>query len=135
MSEEKSATKTLWEADSTHPQVAESVRTALREVVADIVGHDGWRCPRVADESAICDCSDGTKKKVASILAAVFGAIREPTEEMLDKGEYVNSEWLNDNAPIDQRMYREPAKAVWLAMLDRLSAAERGGGRQEDNVG
>src|SRR3989304_2279719 len=38
MSEEKSTTKTLWEADSTHPQVADSVRTRLREVVDPEIG-------------------------------------------------------------------------------------------------
>jgi metal-sulfur cluster biosynthetic enzyme len=38
MSEDKAPTKTLWEADSTHPQVAESVRTALREVVDPEIG-------------------------------------------------------------------------------------------------
>lgn len=41
----------------------------------------------------------------------------EPTEEMLDKGEYVNSEWLNDYAPIGQGSYRDPAKAVYKTML------------------
>lgn len=41
----------------------------------------------------------------------------EPTEAMLDQGEHVNSEWLNDDAPLGQRRYREPAKAVYIAMI------------------
>jgi len=41
----------------------------------------------------------------------------EPTSEMLDKGMHVNSEWLNDNAPIGERRYRDPARGVYLAML------------------
>jgi metal-sulfur cluster biosynthetic enzyme len=38
MSEEKETTKTIWEADSTHPQVADTVRSALREVVDPEIG-------------------------------------------------------------------------------------------------
>lgn len=41
----------------------------------------------------------------------------KPTEAMLDQGEHVNSEWLNDDAPLGQRRYREPAKAVYIAMI------------------
>ena len=40
-----------------------------------------------------------------------------PTKEMLDAGEHVLSERLNDNAPIGAHIYREPAKAAYLAML------------------
>jgi len=41
----------------------------------------------------------------------------EPTDAMSDKGEYVNSEWLNDNAPIGQNRYKRPAQAVYKAMI------------------
>lgn len=43
------------------------------------------------------------------------------TNEMLDKGEYVLSEWLNDNAPIGQARYREPAKAAFKEMYALLA--------------
>jgi hypothetical protein len=59
----------------------------------------------------------GASKAVA---LAVLQAVREPSEGMADKGEYVNSEWLNDAAPLGQRRYREPAKAVFTAMIDTL---------------
>lgn len=52
-----------------------------------------------------------------------LGVLREPTEPMLDKGEYVNSEYLNDNAPLGQRRYRSPARAVWQAMIDQMLAS------------
>lgn len=42
---------------------------------------------------------------------------REPTEEMANAGAHCNSEWLNDGAPIGERMYRDPAMAVWRTML------------------
>ena len=48
----------------------------------------------------------------------------EPTEEMIARGAHVNSEWLNDNAPLGERMYRDPAKSVYKAMLQ---AAPKGG--------
>ena len=42
---------------------------------------------------------------------------REPTGSMEITGEFVNSEWLNDNAPIGQAMYKHPAIAVYKAMI------------------
>jgi hypothetical protein len=41
----------------------------------------------------------------------------EPTSEMLDKGQHTNSEWLNDNAPLGEGLYRNPAASVYRAML------------------
>jgi metal-sulfur cluster biosynthetic enzyme len=40
MSEEKTEPKTLWQADSTHPQQAEAIRAALREVKDPEIGLD-----------------------------------------------------------------------------------------------
>lgn len=42
----------------------------------------------------------------------------EPTEAMKKAGGYVNSEWLNDNAPIGQGRYESPMPGVYKAMLD-----------------
>ena len=50
---------------------------------------------------------------------------REPTDKMSDKGEFVNSEWLNDNAPLGQASYRTPAKVVYKSMIQ---AAQEGQG-------
>ncbi len=36
--EAKAESKTIWEADSTHPELAEGVRTALRQVVDPEIG-------------------------------------------------------------------------------------------------
>lgn len=40
----------------------------------------------------------------------------EPTQDMLDAGQHVLSEWLDDEAPLRERRYRDPARAVWKAM-------------------
>lgn len=41
----------------------------------------------------------------------------EISEEMLNAGQHVLSEWLNDSAPIGEARYRAPAKACFEAML------------------
>jgi len=41
----------------------------------------------------------------------------EATKEMIDTGQHVNSEWLNDSAPLGEGIYRDPAKAVYENML------------------
>ena len=50
----------------------------------------------------------------------------EPTEEMLDVGQHVNSEWLNDNAPIGARRYRDPARAVYQNMVAAVLSTQQG---------
>lgn len=47
----------------------------------------------------------------------------EPTEAMADVGQHTNSEWLNDDAPLGERMYRAPAEAVYKAMVQAASSA------------
>ena len=41
----------------------------------------------------------------------------EPTEAMQKAGGHVNSEWLNDSAPIGENRYGFPMPGVWKAML------------------
>ena len=48
----------------------------------------------------------------------------EMTEEMIALGAHVLSEWLNDNAPIGEAMYRVPAKEVFQEML-RIASTRR----------
>lgn len=79
-----------------------------------------WRrTPMAAHSSA--DMLTALERRDADIRAderaKLLAELREPTPEMVNEGEFINSEWLNDNAPIGQRMYREPAKAVFLGML------------------
>src|ERR1700682_2381839 len=41
----------------------------------------------------------------------------EPTEAMLLAGGHVNSEWLNDSAPLNEGRYVLPMEGVWKAMV------------------
>jgi len=67
----------------------------------------------------------GTFGKMVSMSETDFRALFagkvlvpvEPTEAMASKGAHVNSEWLNDNAPIGECRYRRPAVAVYKAMI------------------
>lgn len=70
------------------------------------------------DINKLCDMArESLGKKDGFVMVP-----REPSEAMLDKGEFANSEWLNDNAPIGQRRYRDPAEAVYKAMLKAAEA-------------
>jgi len=53
-----------------------------------------------------------------------------PTEAMVQAGGHVNSEWLNDNAPIGEARYHFPVPGVWAAMLAAAPelAEEKGAG-------
>lgn len=45
---------------------------------------------------------------------------RVPTEEMIQRGTKANSECLNENAPLGERLYRHPAIQVYTAMVAEL---------------
>lgn len=51
---------------------------------------------------------------------------REPTEAMKRAGGHVNSEWLNDNAPIGEARYAMPMGGVWQAMLAAVPSVATG---------
>ena len=42
---------------------------------------------------------------------------KEPTEEMINAGGKANSECLNENAPLGERLYRHPALKVYKDMI------------------
>lgn len=56
-----------------------------------------------------CIVADDTEIKNANPLGPL-------TVEMINAGELALSEWLNDNAPIGQERYRQPAIEVFKAM-------------------
>lgn len=94
----------------------------LREKVARAI------CPNCAGHDNDCTAENCRAYENAdAALAVVREALREPDEAMLDKGQHVNSEWLNNNAPLGERRYREPAKAVFLGMLAASPLAEGNG--------
>jgi hypothetical protein len=73
---------------------------------------DGW--PPLTSREDVPD-SDGYPRMVKAVLEAARDGL---TDKMLDQGQHVNSEWLNDSAPIGEAMYRAPAKAVFTAMIN-----------------
>ncbi len=42
---------------------------------------------------------------------------KEPTEAMIQRGTKANSECLNENAPLGERLFRHPALQVYQAMV------------------
>ena len=43
---------------------------------------------------------------------------KEPTETMIQNGTKANSECLNENAPLGERLFRHPALQVYQAMVN-----------------
>lgn len=52
------------------------------------------------------------KRENASDILDLCRQQPEPSDDILDHATYILSEWLNDSAPIGERRYREPAKAL-----------------------
>lgn len=48
----------------------------------------------------------------------------EPTDKMIYIGGHVNSEWLNDNAPLGESRYQKPIKGIYKAMLSAVKEKE-----------
>jgi hypothetical protein len=55
----------------------------------------------------------------------------EPTEAMKSAGGHVNSEWLNDDAPLCESRYAMPMDGVWSAMLAAAPAAPQAEPKRE----
>lgn len=48
----------------------------------------------------------------SSEILAAYQAMPDPVGEVLAQATHILSEWLNDNAPIGEGRYREPARAL-----------------------
>lgn len=88
-----------------HPAVVETIN-ALGQIA------DELRAERDALKQANSDLAR------ASIIQEGYQLVPiKPTEAMCNAGGHVNSEWLNDNAPIGERRYVMPMEGVYGAML------------------
>lgn len=79
----------------------------------------------VVTQALQANFSEFTEDQAAAVIEAINAngfvlAPRVPTEEMIQIGAKANSECLNDNAPLGERLYRYPAIQVYAAMVVEL---------------
>lgn len=55
--------------------------------------------------------------KVQAVPEGFILVPKEPTEAMIQRGTKANSECLNENAPLGERLFRHPALQVYQAMV------------------
>lgn len=65
----------------------------------------------------MADLPEGSQAKWKLVLL-------EPTEEMIAEGAHAGSEWLDDDAPLNERRYREPARSIYRDMVAASPAPE-----------
>jgi hypothetical protein len=101
--------------DNRYQEAAEQFYALIRQHIGqpDSTAGVGLRADRLAAE---------VLTKLASGWVLVPA---KPTQEMISKGGYINSEWLNDNAPIGQQRYERPVAEVYKAMI--AAAPDAGG--------
>lgn len=56
--------------------------------------------------------------KVQAVPEGFVLVPKEPTEAMIQRGTKANSECLNENAPLGERLFRHPALQVYQAMVN-----------------
>lgn len=56
--------------------------------------------------------------KAQAVLEGFVLVPKEPTEAMIQRGTKANSECLNENAPLGERLFRHPALQVYQAMVN-----------------
>lgn len=92
----------------------------------------------VAIENAVCEQLEASgintdpfrldgEKIVDVILEQLEGFVlvpKEPTLMMSKAGAKANSECLNDNAPLGEKLYEHPAKQVYKAMIEAAQGEE-----------
>ena len=57
------------------------------------------------------------KSKAQAVPEGFVLVPKEPTEAMIQRGTKANSECLNENAPLGERLFRHPALQVYQAMV------------------
>ncbi len=58
------------------------------------------------------------KSKAQAVPEGFVLVPKEPTEAMIQRGTKANSECLNENAPLGERLFRHPALQVYQAMVN-----------------
>jgi hypothetical protein len=76
----------------------------------------GWQAARAVQAAEIARLT-AELANVKQIPEGYALAPIEPDKQQINIGTHVNSEWLNDNAPMGESRYKEPAIAVYKKMI------------------
>ncbi|WP_338841000.1 hypothetical protein [Acinetobacter lwoffii] len=60
----------------------------------------------------------GWQAKAQAVPEGFILVPKEPTEAMIQRGTKANSECLNENAPLGERLFRHPTLQVYQAMVN-----------------
>jgi len=70
------------------------------------------------DRETLCGWHMWLEAKAQAVPAGFVLVPKEPTEAMIQRGTKANSECLNENAPLGERLFRHPALQVYQAMVN-----------------
>ena len=112
MTDEPAVPNPIWEADSTHPQVAEQVRQALREVMDPELGLSVIELGLVRDAHI-----DDSQLEITMIMTTPFcpyaPALLEATRKKAEAGSGMTTTIEMSMDPWDPSMMEEGAGAAW----------------------
>lgn len=75
-----------------------------------------WQAAKAPESNALLSAAVDAVEKLGSGDFVLVP--KEPSEFMVNAGGKANSECLNENAPLGERLYRHPALKVYKAMIE-----------------